>query len=180
MQCRDVEIYLTNFSELIDKYRAGGSKGRTSQNAVTFVFMTGYARGLDGDTPEPPYIKSPYQNHKRIVDFCKTNGYFCLDYWSQDTYNYGDDSYKPTEDGNINAQHLAWVNDPNNELGTDWFLVLLPFVAERKYHASGACQSALERQSPRIRCLVDFCQTGRMGWHTGITAFLEWGSATLF
>ena len=117
----DVDIYLTNYSELIDMYSAGGSKGRTDQNAVTFVFMTGYATGSDGDTPEPPYLESPYQNHKRIVDFCKANGYFCLDYWSQDTYNYGDDSYKPTEDGNSNAQHLAWVNDPDHEPGTDWF-----------------------------------------------------------
>lgn len=117
----DVEIYLTNFAELIDMYRTGGSKGRTAQNAVTFVFMTGYAIGDDGDTSEPPYIMSPYQNHKRIVDFCKTNGCFCLDYWSQDTYNYGDDSFKPTENGNSNAQHLAWVNDADNELGSDWF-----------------------------------------------------------
>jgi fibronectin type 3 domain-containing protein len=117
----DVDIYLTNFSELIEMYSAGGSKGRTAENAVTFVFMTGYARGSDGDTPEPPYLESPYQNHKRIVDFCEANGYFCLDYWSQDTYNYGDDSYKPTENGNSNAQHLAWVNDPDNELGLDWF-----------------------------------------------------------
>jgi fibronectin type 3 domain-containing protein len=117
----NVEIYLSNFSELIDMYSAGGSKGRTAQNAVTFVFMTGYAIGSDGDTPEPPYTGTPYQNHKRIVDFCKTNGYFCLDYWSQDTYNYGDDSYKPLEDGNSNAQHLSWVNDPDNELGSDWF-----------------------------------------------------------
>lgn len=117
----DVNIYLNNFSELIDMFRAGGSKGRTAQTAVTFVFMTGYAWGNDGDTPEPPYRRTTYQNHKRIVDFCKANGYFCLDYWSQDTYNYGDDSYKPTESGNDNAQHLAWINNPDNELGYDWF-----------------------------------------------------------
>ena len=113
------DIYLNNFGELIDMYRAGGSKGRTADNAVAFVFMTGYAYGSDGDTPEPPYIRSPYQNHKRIVDYCKANGYFCLDYWSQDTYNYGDDSYKPTENGNENAQHLAWVNA--HQVGQDWF-----------------------------------------------------------
>ncbi len=115
----NVDIYLENFSELIDMYKAGGSKGRTAQNAVAFVFMTGYASGSAGDTPEPPYSMTPYQNHKRIVDFCKSNGYFCLDYWSQDTYNYGDDSYKPTEDGNNNAQHLAWVN--SHQKGSDWY-----------------------------------------------------------
>jgi fibronectin type 3 domain-containing protein len=114
----EVSVYLDNFAELIEMYRAGGSKGRTADNAVTFVFMTGYANG-SGDTPEPPYQKTPFQNHQRIRDFCETNGYFCLDYWTQDTYNYGDDSYKPTEDGNTNVQHLAWVTD--HELGTDWF-----------------------------------------------------------
>jgi fibronectin type 3 domain-containing protein len=106
----DMDIYLTNFSELIDMYGAGGSKRRTAQDAVRFVFMTGWASG-----------ESARENHDTIVNFCKTNGYFCLDYWSQDTYNYGDDSFKPTENGNDNAQHLAWVNDPDNELGSDWF-----------------------------------------------------------
>lgn len=114
----NVAIYLDNFAELIDMYRAGGTKGRTAANAVTFVFMTGYANGT-GDTPEPPYTRTAYQNYKRIRDYCEANNYYCLDYWTQDTYNYGDDSYKPTEDGNNNAQHLAWVNA--HELGSDWF-----------------------------------------------------------
>jgi fibronectin type 3 domain-containing protein len=114
----DVTVYLDNFAELIGMYRAGGAKGRTAANAVTFVFMTGYANG-SGDTPEPPYERTPFQNYKRIRDYCETNGYFCLDYWTQDTYNYGDDSYKPTEDGNTNVQHLAWVNA--HVLGTDWY-----------------------------------------------------------
>jgi predicted phage tail protein len=107
---KDMNIYFKNFSDLIDMYSAGGSKGRTEDTDVTFVFMTGWASGV-----------SARENHNLIVNFCKTNGYFCLDYWSHDTYNYGDDSFKPTENGNSNAQHLAWVNDPANELGVDWF-----------------------------------------------------------
>lgn len=114
----DVSIYLDNFAELIDMYRAGGSKGRGEENAVAFVFMTGYSLA-EGDTPEPPYLMTTYQNHKRIVDYCRANGYFCLDYWSQDTYDYGNDSYNPTENGNSNAQHFAYVE--SHELGTDWF-----------------------------------------------------------
>ncbi|PIE70976.1 MAG: hypothetical protein CSA22_04390 [Deltaproteobacteria bacterium] len=117
----DVSIYLDEFGTLINLYAAGGSKGRTQENAVSFIFMTGYARGDDGDTPEPPYIQSPYQNHKRIVDYCRAHGYYCLDYWSHDVYNYGDDSYKPTENGNDNVQHKAWVDDPENAQGEDWF-----------------------------------------------------------
>ncbi|MDY6970102.1 MAG: hypothetical protein SVR08_15815 [Spirochaetota bacterium] len=111
----DVQIYIDNFKELIDMYRAGGSKGRTEANAVTFVFMTGYARGSDGDTPEPPYIRSPYQNYKRIVDYCEENGYFCLDYWSHDTHNYETDEYYPTALGNTPTHLLDWMNDHPGE-----------------------------------------------------------------
>ncbi|MCP4152288.1 MAG: hypothetical protein GY757_31410 [bacterium] len=115
----NVQIYLDNYQELIDLYKAGGSKGRTAANAVTFVFMTGYSRGYHGDTPEPPYIRSPYQNHKRIVDYCEANGYFCLDYWSQDTYHYETDFYKPTENANTNIQHKEYFD--THEEGVHWF-----------------------------------------------------------
>ncbi len=119
----DVQTYLDNFSELINMYKNGGSKGRTEAegNEVTFVLMTGYSRGNSFDTPESPYIQSPYQNHKRIVDFAIENNIFCIDYWSQDTYNYGDDSYKPEEQANTNLQHYNWVSDPEHNLGTHWF-----------------------------------------------------------
>ncbi len=115
----NVDIYIDNFQELIDMYKAGGSKGRTAANKVTFVFMTGYARGNDGDTAEPPYIESPYQNYKRIVDYCNANGYFCLDYWSQDVYEYETDFYKPTESGNDNIQHKAYFD--THQEGLHWF-----------------------------------------------------------
>ena len=115
----DVSIYLDNFQELIHLYKAGGSKGRTSADEVAFVFMTGYARGNDGDTPEPPYIKSPYQNYKRILDYCRSNGYSCLDYWSQDVYEYETDTYKPGESGNDNVQHKAYFD--THQEGVHWF-----------------------------------------------------------
>lgn len=115
----DVEIYLSNFDELVAMYEAGGSKGRTEENEVTFVWMTGYARGGDGDTPESPYIESPFQNRERIVNHCIANGYFCLDYWTQDCYDYGDDTYNPDESGNTNMMHLAYQD--SHALGEDWF-----------------------------------------------------------
>ena len=118
----DVQIYLDNFAALIDMYKAGGAKGRTESNEVVFVMMTGYAiSGTEANTPEPPYLKSPYQNFKRIVDYAEENHIFCLDYWSQDVYNYGDDAFKPEEDGNENVQHYEWVNDEEHVLGNDWF-----------------------------------------------------------
>ena len=115
----DVTIYINNFQELIDMYKAGGSKGRTAANEVTFVFMTGYARGGDGETAEPPYIESPYQNYQRIVDYCSANEYFCLDYWSQDVCEYETDFYKPTESGNDNIQHKAYFD--THQEGVHWF-----------------------------------------------------------
>jgi hypothetical protein len=114
----DVSIYLDNFDELTALYRAGGSKGRTADNAVTFVWMTGYARGSDGDDPDAS--RSPYVNHKAIVDHCRANGYFCLDYWSQDVYDYGDDTYKPSESGNANVQHFNYQQSHTE--GEDWFV----------------------------------------------------------
>lgn len=115
----NVQTYLSNFDELSTMYRAGGSKGRTSDNAVTFVWMTGYARGSDGDDPDAAH--SPYNNHKAIVDHCRANGYFCLDYWSQDVYDYGDDSYNPYESGNDNVQHYNYQNSEDIIEGVDWF-----------------------------------------------------------
>jgi hypothetical protein len=113
----NAQIYLDNFEELIDMYIAGGSKGRTVDNEVRFVFMTGYARGANGDNPTAP--NSPYVNHKAITDYCMENYHYCLDYWSQDVYDYGDDTYNPYESGNVNAMHTVYMNTHNE--GEDWF-----------------------------------------------------------
>jgi len=89
----DVQRYIDNFDDLIEMYSAGGSKGRTAENAVTFVWMTGYARGSDGTDPDA--VHSPYVNHQAIVDHCNAYGYFCLDYWSHDTHDYETDELYP-------------------------------------------------------------------------------------
>jgi hypothetical protein len=104
----DVQIYLDNFDELIEMYRAGGSKGRTSDNAVTFVWMTGYARGSAGINSTP--TTSPYNNHRAIVDHCRQNGYFCIDYWSHDTHDYETDELYPYAQGNSPTHLLDWMN----------------------------------------------------------------------
>ena len=119
IQGHDAGIYLANVAELIDLYRAGGRKGRRVGDAVTFVFMTGYARGDEGDTPEPPYLQSAYQNHRRIRACCEANAYFLLDYWSHDTHHYATDRYAPLESGNNNAMHKEY-SDAHRE-GIDWF-----------------------------------------------------------
>ena len=113
----NVQIYLDNFEDLIDLYKAGGPKGRTTQNEVLFVFMTGYARGNQGD--DPTAKNSPFVNAKKIKKYCNDKGYYCHDYWSQDVYNYQNDKYMPHESGNNNAQHRAFID--SHVVGTHWF-----------------------------------------------------------
>ncbi|MBU1495152.1 MAG: hypothetical protein KJ956_14440 [Actinobacteria bacterium] len=113
----DVQIYLDNFDELIDMYRAGGSKGRTEGNAVTFVFMSGYALGSDGDDPGAEH--SPYNNAMAIRTYCEENNQFLLDYWSQDVYEYETDAYNPGESGNANVQHWNYCNA--HTVGENWY-----------------------------------------------------------
>lgn len=113
----DVQVYLDNFEELIDMYSAGGSKGRTAENAVTFVFMSGYARGSDGDDPTAEH--SPYNNAMAIRAYCEEHDQFLLDYWSQDVYDYATDAYNPDESGNANVQHFNYCD--SHTVGEDWY-----------------------------------------------------------
>lgn len=115
----DVQIYLDNFDELISMYGPGGTKIQSGVRTVpvTFVFMTGHAWGTEGDNPNA--WRSPYVNAQLIREHCEQNGYFCLDYWSQDVYEYGTDSYKPTENGNANYQHYLYCQ--THTKGVDWF-----------------------------------------------------------
>ncbi len=113
----DAQIYLDNFEELINMYKAGGSKGRTAANEVKFVFMSGYARGNDSDDTNA--TNSPYTSYSMIRDYAETHGHFMLDYWTQDVYNYETNAYKPSESGNSNAQHKAYFD--SHQEGIDWF-----------------------------------------------------------
>ncbi len=111
----DVQRYIDNFDDLIEMYSAGGSKGRTAENAVTFVWMSGYARGSDGIDPDAAH--SPYVNHQAIVDHCNTYGDFCLDYWSHDTHDYETDEFYPYAQGNSPEHLLDWMNSNPD----DWY-----------------------------------------------------------
>lgn len=97
----DVEDnYLPGMQSLIGEYSGGGSKIGTGagqrQNSVTFIFMTGHANKDDnvGDG-------KPKNQASLIVDFCRENSYYCLDYYGIDTHdmdgNYWEDS---GDDGN--------------------------------------------------------------------------------
>jgi hypothetical protein len=110
--------YLPGMQTLIDEYGAGGTKIGTGNGKrstpVTFIFMTGHANANSnlGDG-------NPKSQAEAIINYCKSNGYYCLDYYGIDTHcmldNYwedaGDDGNSESYGGNFysdwQASHLA-------------------------------------------------------------------------
>jgi len=97
----DVEgNYLPGMQTLINEYGPGGSKigsgAGQRENAVSFIFMTGHANLGDnvGDG-------KPKNQADLIIDYCRENKYYCLDYYGIDTHdmagNYWEDA---GDDGN--------------------------------------------------------------------------------
>ena len=113
----DVQIYLDAFDALIDLYRAGGTRGRTEANDVTFVFMSGRAFGNAGDDPDA--VNSPFVNAEKIREHCIAGGYLMIDYWRQDVYHYETNEYDPYVDSDANPLHYDYVT--THTLGEDWF-----------------------------------------------------------
>jgi hypothetical protein len=113
--------YIDQFEELISMYGPGGSKGRTAETAVTFVFMSGHADGDDGDDPNPDtYLgASPFTVAKAVREHCQQTGCFMHDYWRQDVYAYDNDAYFPFADGDANAHFWQYCQD--HDVGVDWY-----------------------------------------------------------
>jgi hypothetical protein len=92
--------YIPGMQTLINEYGTGGSKiGSGSgqrENAVSFIFMTGHAN-LDNNVGEG----KPKNQADLILDYCRENNYYCLDYYGIDTHdmdgNYWEDA---GDDGN--------------------------------------------------------------------------------
>ncbi len=115
--------YLPGMDELISEYGEGGTKigngAGQRQHPVTFIFMTGHANqgSNTGDG-------NPKNQAKLIIDHCMKNGYYCLDYYSIDTYDMGDNYWEDTGDnGNSDLYggnfYIDWQNA--HALGTDWY-----------------------------------------------------------
>ncbi|MHA1191822.1 MAG: hypothetical protein ACTSP9_05940 [Promethearchaeota archaeon] len=71
--------YLSHMEDLISKYSAGGSKGRTSTNEVKFVFMTGHVdgQGIGGtNNLQNELIREHCGTYNRILfDFADIESY---------------------------------------------------------------------------------------------------------
>ena len=115
--------YLPGMQTLIDEYSSGGSKLGTGagqrSTPVTFIFMTGHANA-NANTGEG----NPKNQAITITNYCKTNGYFCLDYYGIDTHDMdgdywedaGDDGNSATYGGNF---YTNWQN--SHTLGMDYY-----------------------------------------------------------
>ena len=158
----DVDIYLRNYGELIEMYRAGGKRGRTKADAVQFVFMSAHANGELGDRPG---IKtSPYNITKAIREYCKKHGYFMIDYWNQDTHAYDDNRYDPNESGDVNKQHYKYVQ--THQKGRDWFPCRNPVTGQIEYPAhADSNQKYAQHLTGNIRAYAAWWVWARLaGW----------------
>ena len=115
--------YLPGMDALISEYSEGGTKIGTGpgkiQHPVTFIFMTGHAnKGSNtGDG-------NPKNQAELILEHCMRNGYYCLDYYSIDSHDMGDNYWEDTGDnGNSDLYggnfYVDWQNA--HERGTDWY-----------------------------------------------------------
>lgn len=111
----DVDInYLPGMQDLINEYGPEGSKIGTGdgqrENAVHFIFMTGHANknANVGD-------KKPRDQADLIKGFCNDHKYFCLDYYSIDTYDMDDNYWEDTGDnGNSDSYGGNFYQDYQN------------------------------------------------------------------
>jgi len=115
--------YLPGMDALLSEYGEGGSKigsgAGKRQHPVTFIFMTGHA-----NTGSNAGDGNPKNQAELIIDHCLKNAYYCLDYYSIDTYDMGDNYWEDTGDnGNSDLYggnfYIDWQNA--HELGTDWY-----------------------------------------------------------
>jgi hypothetical protein len=119
----DVEgNYIPGMQTLINEYGEGGSKiGHGSgqrEKAVTFIFMTGHA-----NYNENVGIGKPKNQADLILDYCRENNYYCLDYYGIDTHdmdgNYWEDA---GDDGNSSdGGHFYQEWQDNQSVGEGYF-----------------------------------------------------------
>jgi hypothetical protein len=119
-----VADYLSSMQTLIDEYGPGGSKigsdtGHTRTTPVTFIFMTGHAN-VGANTGEG----NPREQAALITDYCDTNGYFCIDYYSIDTHAMDGTYYVDAGDNGNSASYGGnfyedWQS--THTLGEDWY-----------------------------------------------------------
>lgn len=120
----DVEgNYLPGMQALIDEYSEGGTKigsgtGQREQ-AVNFIFMTGHA-----ETGSNTGQGRPKNQADLILDYCRENNYYCLDYYNIDTHDMDDYYWEDTGDnGNSSSYGGNFYQDfqDSHSEGEGWY-----------------------------------------------------------
>lgn len=119
----DVEgNYLPGMQTLINEYGAGGSLIGSGpgqrEHAVTFIFMTGHAN-KDNNMGDG----KPKNQADLILDYCRENKFYCLDYYGIDTHdmegNYWEDAGDDGDSSTGGDFYADWQN--SHSLHTDYY-----------------------------------------------------------
>lgn len=117
------ENYLPGMETLISEYGEGGTKigdgAGQREVPVTFIFMTGHGN-VNSNIGEG----RPKNQADLIIDYCKKNNYFCLDYYSIDTHDMLDNYWEDAgDDGNSVAYGGNFYIDfqESGTVGTNYF-----------------------------------------------------------
>ena len=114
--------YIPGMQTLINEYGEGGSKigsgAGQRENSVSFIFMTGHAN-KDNNVGDG----KPKNQADLIINYCKENNFYCLDYYGIDTHdmdgNYWEDA---GDDGNSSTGgdfYADWQSSHN--VGAGYF-----------------------------------------------------------
>ncbi len=115
------ENYIPGMQILINEYGPGGSRIGTGngqrENSVAFIFMTGHANknANVGDG-------NPKNQAELIIDYCRENKFYCLDYYGIDTHdmegNYWEDA---GDDGNSSTGGNFYADWQGNHIVGDGY-----------------------------------------------------------
>ncbi len=112
--------YLPGMQTLINEYGEGGSKiGKGKRkNPVVFIFMTGHAN-KNANVGEG----KPKNQADLIVNYCRENKFYCLDYYAIDTHdmdgNYWEDAGDDGDSDTGGNFYADWQD--SHVLGTDYY-----------------------------------------------------------
>jgi hypothetical protein len=98
------ENYLPGMQTLINEYAESGSKigsgAGQRENSVSFIFMTGHAN-KDNNVGDG----NPKNQADLILNYCKENNFYCLDYYGIDTHCMNGNYWEDTgDDGNSSTR----------------------------------------------------------------------------
>jgi hypothetical protein len=117
-----IQNYLDGMDRLIAEYGPGGSKigvgsGHTRTTPVTFIFMTGHANGQGNEETGQPGAQA-----NLILEHCRANGYYCLDYYGIDSHDFAGNYYPDVNDNGVEGD-ISFYEDwqASHTEGADWF-----------------------------------------------------------